>query len=108
MPIALLKAYAAMLPRLEAEEQLARVHAGGLAFGGGEAREREKAIGALQQQARGPRAKVKPARADPADLAAMGIAMKSPDAELPTIGSLEDWLGQAPSGSAAARDQERG
>lgn len=76
MPIALLKAYAAMLPRLEAEEQLGRIHAGALAFGGGEKRDRERAIAALERQARGPQAKRKPQKANPADLAVMGIAVR--------------------------------
>lgn len=94
MPIALLKAYAAMLPRLDAEEQLSRVHAGALAFGGGEKRERESAIGALERQAKGPRGKAKPVKANPADLAAMGIAVKSSGGgELPVIGSMQEWLG---------------
>ncbi|MFN3990056.1 MAG: hypothetical protein ACK4IS_07340 [Erythrobacter sp.] len=76
MPIALLKAYAAMLPRLEAEEQLARVEAGVLAFGGGDKAERREAIRELQRRARGPGRRAKPAKASLADLAGMGIAVR--------------------------------
>jgi hypothetical protein len=108
MPIALLKAYVAMLPRLVAEEQLARVDAGVLAFGLVEPSDRQRAIVALEQQTKGPQAKARPAKAEPADLAAMGIAVKSTGGTLPTIGSLEEWLGQSPSGSAVVGDQERG
>lgn len=75
MPIALIKGYAAMLPRLQAEEQLARIGATALGMGGGEKRDRDRAIAALEKQARGPVAK-RPKKARPADLAAMGIALR--------------------------------
>jgi len=79
MPIALLKSYAAMLPRLQAEEQLARIRAGALASGVGEKRDRDRALAALERQAKGPAARSKPKKASPADLAAMGIAVRMAD-----------------------------
>ena len=54
MPITLVKAYAVMLPRLEAEEQLARISAGALAFGSGDKAHRREAIRDLERRARGP------------------------------------------------------
>jgi hypothetical protein len=89
MPIALLKAYAAMLPRLEAEEQLGRIHAGALAFGGGEKRDRERALAQLERQAKGPAARKNPKKANPADLAAMGIAIRTAPSTSAAIGQQE-------------------
>lgn len=76
MPVTLVKAYAVMLPRLEAEEQLARISAGALAFGVGDKAERREAIRDLERRARGPGKRAKPAKASAADLAGMGIAVR--------------------------------
>lgn len=94
VPVALLKAYAAMLPRLEAEEQLRRIEAGALAFGGGEKRDRERAIAKLERQAKGPKARQRPKQASASDLAMMGIAVR-----------IE---GHPPSSSEAVGQQDHG
>lgn len=61
-----------MLPRLQAEEQLTAVRTGALGAGTYPEKDRERLLAALDDQAAG----TKPARAlkaQPADLAAMGI-----------------------------------
>lgn len=81
MPVTLVKAYAVMLPRLEAGEQLARVEAGVLAFGGSEKQkhERRQAIRDLERRARGPKRRSKPKKANASDLAGMGIGVRLSD-----------------------------
>jgi hypothetical protein len=61
-----------MLPRLEAEAQIARINAGSLAFGGVKPAERQRQMSRLQRQAAGGRAAQK---ATPGMLGMMGIAV---------------------------------
>ena len=81
-----------MMPRIEAGEQLAVISRAALSnnIGFENEMDRQRAFDALRQRAtgEGPPA---PAKADPADLAAMGIAVSNADA-LPTIGDVKEWL----------------
>ncbi len=61
-----------MLPRLEAERELASINAMAAAFGGMGRSDRQRYIGRLTRAARGGGA---PARPTPQGLAAMGIAV---------------------------------
>lgn len=81
-----------MLPRLEAEEALAGINVAALAAGAGEPLDRERLFAELQRKASGADVP-KPARADPQDLAAMGIAIRTDSGEAPVIGDLDAWLG---------------
>lgn len=62
----------AMLPRLEAEAQIARINAATLAFGGVKPAERRRQMSRLQRQAAGGRAVQK---ATPAMLGMIGIGV---------------------------------
>jgi hypothetical protein len=81
-----------MMPRIEAGEQLAAINRAALSNNIGFENEldRQRAFDALRQRAtgEGPRAA---AKADPADLAMMGIGVSNA-AELPTIGDVKEWL----------------
>lgn len=81
-----------MMPRIEAGEQLAAINRAVLSNNLGFENEidRQRALDALRQRAtgEGPRA---PAKADPSDLAAMGIGVVNAE-ELPTVGDLKGWL----------------
>jgi hypothetical protein len=72
--VALVGAFLTMMPRLEAESQLAAVRAGGLAFGGYEKHDAARMLEALRNQAAGERA-ARPRSAGPTELATMGIGM---------------------------------
>lgn len=75
--MALVTAYAAMMPRLRAQEQLARVRAGGLAFGGYEKNDARLMLDELGRQARGEdREAGRPRRVGPVEMASAGIGMK--------------------------------
>lgn len=83
-----------MMPRIEAGETLAAVSRAALTNNVGyetEA-ERQRAFEDLRRKATG-EAPPKPARADPADLAAMGVAMVGDEADRPVIADLQAWLG---------------
>jgi hypothetical protein len=60
-----------MLPRLEAQRELASINAMSVAFGGASRFERERYLGRLQRDAQG----AEVARATPETLAAMGVAV---------------------------------
>lgn len=64
-----------MLPRLEAQRELASINAMGAAFGGMKRADRQRYLGRLERAAQsgGP-----PARATPAALAAMGVKVVVP------------------------------
>lgn len=78
-PAALVRAYLTMLPRLQAQEQLASVDAVSLGMGGFEAGDRQRIMGRLQAAMNGelgeraPAAERKPASAE--QLAAIGIGV---------------------------------
>lgn len=61
-----------MLPRLEAERELASINAMGAAFGGMSRGDRQRYVGRLERIAQGGG---QPARATPEALAAMGVAV---------------------------------
>jgi hypothetical protein len=94
-----------MLPRLEAEEALSAINVAALAAGGGEPLERERIFAALHEKASG-EGRPAPQKADPADLAGMGIAVRSDGGDLPTITDRDAWLGNSASSSAAVGEQE--
>lgn len=74
MPIALLEAHVAMLPRLQAEEQLRMIGAVGMGFGGGD--DAKRIIRRLEAMADGD-ADAKPKFISPAQAAAaLGIPIK--------------------------------
>ena len=78
--MALVRAYVSMLPRLQAAEQLDRVRAGALAFGGYEKHDARALLDELHSRAAGhfageAEAGRKPRKAGPEALAAMGIGM---------------------------------
>lgn len=75
MPIALVRAFVAMLPRLQAEDQLAAIEAGQLAWGAGEEDERKSRVRELERAALGGR-RPKRAPASPEALAAAGIGRR--------------------------------
>lgn len=62
-----------MLPRIQAEEQLARIHAGAIAGGQMRKRDMMDAVARLERRAHGGRRRAAPA--SPLMLAAMGIAV---------------------------------
>ncbi len=74
MPMALVRAYLAMLPRLTAEETLAASTA--VALGSGTLKNPDQVEGALMRVVRGDRKPAARVR-DPAALAAMGIGVVS-------------------------------
>lgn len=80
-----------MMPRIEATEALAAINSAALAAGAGEATERERIFAELQRKATGAPKPV-PAKAEPADLAAMGIGVANAE-DVPVIGDLDAWLG---------------
>lgn len=93
-----------MIPRLEAGEMLAAIRADQLAqpvtgmdeFEAQAAlEERQGKLDALRRKAAGeaPLPPPQPVKAEPADLAAMGIGIANAG-DLPTIGNLGEWLGQ--------------
>lgn len=79
-----------MMPRIEATEALAAINSAALAAGAGEATERERIFAELQRKATGAPRPV-PAKAEPADLAAMGIGIANAG-DQPTIADLKGWL----------------
>ncbi len=73
-----------MLPRLQAEEQLAAIEATGLGTGSYEARDSRRVIRRLRDKATGQSARpLRGAPANPAQLAAIGIGMVSAPPERP-------------------------
>lgn len=103
-----------MMPRIEAQEKVDAIMVAQLANPISCAdpldQEREQArrqgiFDRLQRKAAGEPDPV-PAKANPADLAAMGIGVQAGGDDLPQIASLEDWLGTG-SSSAAVGEQER-
>lgn len=64
-----------MLPRLQAEEQLRAIEATGLGMGNYEKSEASEMLGRLRERAFGEVKRTK-LRADPAQLAAIGIGMR--------------------------------
>lgn len=95
-----------MLPRLEAREALAAINQAALGAGAGEPLDRERIFAELERKATGTPPPA-PVKADPADLAGMGIAVQAADGEAATIADLKGWLDH-PSSSAAEGEQERG
>lgn len=83
-----------MLPRLEAEEALAAINVAALAAGGGEPLERERIFAALHEKASG-EGRPAPQKADPSDLASMGIAVRHAEGDAPVIADLDGWLGNS-------------
>lgn len=86
-----------MLPRLEASEALAAINRAALCHNVGFESEldRQELVQQLRYKAAG-EAPPAPAKADPADLAGMGIGIKDADGDLPVIGDLAAWLAQEP------------
>lgn len=84
-----------MIPRLEAAETLSAVNRAALGAGAGEPTDRARIFAELERKASGERAPA-PARADPQDLAGMGIGMRSDGGETPVIDDLGAWLQQGP------------
>lgn len=70
-----MRAFATMLPRLDAEERLAGIEAGSVAFGTRDKHDARRTLRALQDAARGGRHGRERVKANPAQLAAMGIAV---------------------------------
>lgn len=64
-----------MLPRLDAEERLAGIEAGGVAFGTRDKHDARRTLRALQDAVRGGRHGRERVNANPAQLAAIGIAV---------------------------------
>lgn len=96
-----------MMPRIQAAEKLAGVDVAALSHNLGFASEldRNQMLDALRRRAAGEKPPA-PVKADPGDLAGMGIGIKGAGEDLPVIGDLEGWLGH-PSSSAAVGEQER-
>lgn len=84
-----------MMPRIEAQETLATYNLSALSHNVGFASDldRQRAIEELERKATGASPPA-PVKAEPADLAAMGIALKETGEDLPTIGDLDGWLGR--------------
>ncbi len=82
-----------MMPRIDAAETLAAVNRAALGNNRGFASEldHQRAMDAIRAAASGEAAPA-PAKADPADLAAMGIGIANSE-ELPAITDLDAWLG---------------
>jgi hypothetical protein len=97
-----------MLPRLEAGETLVAVNRAALGNNTGfeSEQERQRVIEALRHKASG-EAPPAPAKADPSDLAAMGIAVQAAGEDAAPIADLAAWLDHPP-GSAAAGENGRG
>ena len=90
MPVALILAYLAMLPRLEAEERLGALD---VAVSGNSASFEPdavpKQIRALEQRASGGKRKQRAVKASPADLAAMGVGFSQlPDTATASTGAV--------------------
>ena len=75
MPYALVKAFIAMLPRLQAEEQLAAIESAQLGGGLVEQKDMQRRVHALEREALGGRRPRQTAAPDPGALADMGIGM---------------------------------
>lgn len=97
-----------MMTRIEAGEALAAVNRAAISHNLGFEREldRQEQLDALRRRAAGAPPPA-PVKADPSDLAAMGIGVSNAG-DLPTIGDLEGWLDQSPSNSAPVGGQEHG
>ncbi len=80
-----------MIPRLEAAETLAAVNRAALGAGAGEPTDRARIFAELERKASGASAPA-PAKADPQDLAGMGIGVRSDGGETPMIDDLKGWL----------------
>jgi hypothetical protein len=85
-----------MLPRIEASETLAAINRAALCHNVGFESEldRQELIQRLRFKAAG-EAPPAPAKAEPADLAGMGIAMRSEGGDLPVITDRDAWLGNS-------------
>lgn len=101
-----------MMPRIEAQEKLDAVTQAALCHNIGFETElaRQQVMERLERQATGAD-RAPPPKASADDLGAMGIGVKI-EGDMPTIASMDDWLGNgaagSPSGSAAVGEQERG
>lgn len=83
-----------MMPRIEAGETLAAIGRAALTNGASyeSALDRQSALEEVRRKAAG-EAPPKPVKANPDDLAGMGIAMTDAARDRPVIGNLEEWLG---------------
>lgn len=81
-----------MLPRLRAQETLAGINRAAVAAGAGDPMDRERFFAEQERKAAGV-PPPQPVKADPDDLAAMGIGIRSADGEAVTIPDLNAWLG---------------
>lgn len=88
-----------MIPRIEAAETLAAVNRAALTNNVGFEHEhdRQAAIARLERKASG-EGMPRPVVASPEDLAAMGIAVSTNDADMPMITDRAAWLGGADHG----------
>lgn len=86
-------AFVKMMPRIEARETLAACELAALSNNVGFEREadRQRLLDELRRKVTGEAAPA-PAKANPADLAGMGIGVKI-DGDTPVIGNLDAWLG---------------
>lgn len=100
-----------MLPRLEAEEKLAAVHLAALSHNVGYENDldRQRILAGLEQRASGEGARA-PQKADPQDLAGMGIGVRMVEGEGDVIADRAAWLGIEgdPSSSSAAVGHQNG
>jgi hypothetical protein len=83
-----------MIPRIEAGETLLALRRASVCNGVGFESEldRQAVIDELRRKAAG-EAPPAPVKADPQDLAAMGIGVSNAGEDLPTIDNLNAWLG---------------
>jgi hypothetical protein len=81
-----------MMPRIEASETLSAINVAALAAGAGEPHDRARIFDGLERKAAGGE-RPAAAKAEPADLAGMGIGMKAAEGEQPVITDLGAWLG---------------
>lgn len=88
-----MKAFITMLPRLEARESLTATERAALGnnIGFPSEEHRQHALEALRRRAVGAPDPA-PVKADPGDLAGMGIGLRQSGGDLPTIGALAEWL----------------
>lgn len=82
-----------MLPRLEAQERLTAINTAALAAGAGEPLDRARFFADLERKASGAGPE-RAQKAEPSDLAGMGIAVRSEGAAIP---DLNAWLGNGES-----------
>lgn len=92
-----------MMPRIEAQETLTAYNRSALCHNVGfeDEADRQRVIAQIERKASGERAPA-PARADPQDLAGMGIGITRDGGETPVIDDLAAWLGQEPDASSSS------